>query len=157
MKQLKQQVITLNEMTFGHIITVITELPHDNTIQVVLRAAKEKRRLAQNALYWAWLTALEEQTGNTRNDLHEIYKSDHLIPIYVREALTPEQINWVDLYLEIRSTGDAALISRCKRVLSSGWATVRQFAEYLKVIEHECIENGLKLPMDPRYKEAMHV
>ena len=152
---MKQQIITLNENTFGHILSVITDLPHDNTLQVVLRDATAKRELAQNALYWAWLTALESETGHTRNDLHEIFKHSHLIPIYVREPMNTDQQNWVDLYLDIKNTGDAALIGRCKVLVSSSWATIRQFAEYLKVIEHEAMANDWHLPVDPRYKEAM--
>ena len=35
---------------------------------------KSKRSITQNALYWAWLTVIEDSTGNDKEDLHEYFK-----------------------------------------------------------------------------------
>jgi hypothetical protein len=35
---------------------------------------KARRTLPQNALYWKWLTIIEESTGNRKEDLHELFK-----------------------------------------------------------------------------------
>jgi len=39
-----------------------------------------KRTISQNSLYWLWLTAIEFETGNDRNNLHEYFKEKYLIP-----------------------------------------------------------------------------
>lgn len=37
-----------------------------------------KRSIDQNSLYWLWLTCIEQETGNDRNDLHDFFKAKFL-------------------------------------------------------------------------------
>ena len=46
----------------------------DKGALIELREIKNKRSLSQNALYWLYLTCLEVETGNNREDLHEYFK-----------------------------------------------------------------------------------
>ena len=47
---------------------------------------RPQRTLTQNSLYWLWLSAIEIETGNDRNDLHELFKQMFLncqeVPIF---------------------------------------------------------------------------
>ena len=47
--------------------------------EVLIRKAKSKRSVDQNALYWAWITVVEVETGNDKDDLHEFFKQKFLI------------------------------------------------------------------------------
>ena len=37
----------------------------------------------QNALYWLWLTCLEHETGNDKNDLHDYFREEFLQVNYI--------------------------------------------------------------------------
>ena len=39
-----------------------------------------RRTINQNSLYWLWITCIEAETGNDRNDLHDFFKQKFLIP-----------------------------------------------------------------------------
>jgi hypothetical protein len=39
---------------------------------------KSKRSIDQNSLYWLWLAAIESETGNSKEDLHEYFKDKYL-------------------------------------------------------------------------------
>jgi hypothetical protein len=49
------------------------------------------RSISQNSLYWLWLTCIEFETGNERNELHDIFKKKWLQPKKV--VLFGEEIN----------------------------------------------------------------
>lgn len=40
---------------------------------------KAGRSISQNSLMWLWLTCIEFETGNDRNELHDIFKKKWLI------------------------------------------------------------------------------
>jgi len=46
--------------------------------RLFLTLQPEKRNIHQNKLYWLWLTCLEAETGNDKNDLHEFFKDKFL-------------------------------------------------------------------------------
>jgi len=50
------------------------------TYTVEITEKRIKRTISQNALYWLWLTCIEFETGNGRNDLHEFFKHEYLLP-----------------------------------------------------------------------------
>ena len=41
------------------------------------------RSISQNSLYWLWLTCIEHETGNNRDDLHDIFKHKFILPTEV--------------------------------------------------------------------------
>lgn len=45
---------------------------------------KSKRTLSQNALYWVFLNVIEQETGNTADDLHELFRAKLLPPKFVK-------------------------------------------------------------------------
>lgn len=40
---------------------------------VTVKRLQKRRTLPQNKLYWMWLTLLQDETGNDREDLHEYF------------------------------------------------------------------------------------
>jgi len=39
---------------------------------------KKKRTIDQNALYWVWLSCIEKETGNDKNEMHLLYRANFL-------------------------------------------------------------------------------
>jgi hypothetical protein len=48
------------------------------TVEVLEKNAN--RSISQNSLMWLWLTCIEHETGQDRNELHEIFKKKWLMP-----------------------------------------------------------------------------
>ena len=49
-------------------------------IVIDIEKKKNKRSLSQNAYYWIYLGVIENETGNTADDLHEYFKRKFLRP-----------------------------------------------------------------------------
>lgn len=45
---------------------------------IELKELKFKRSTDQNALYWLWLTVIEVESGNNRNEMHMLYRYNFL-------------------------------------------------------------------------------
>jgi hypothetical protein len=150
------QTITLNENTLGMVLDTVSTMPHDGSMQVAFRKAKDKRSIAQNALYWgAWLPELKQQTGYTEDELHDRFKKTYMLRIYLADQQNEKQEKWVELYDVIKREGTLDMVNRAVDTLSTTWATVEQFTEYLNRIETFCQSKGFRLPMDIHYQEAM--
>jgi len=67
-------MIINNEQSRKEIIEEINSLDLDNVYSIKITQKRGKRSIDQNALYWMWLTCIEQETGNERNDLHEYFK-----------------------------------------------------------------------------------
>jgi len=50
------------------------------TYTVEITEKRIKRTISQNSLYWLWLQCLSFETGNNRNDLHEYFKHEYIMP-----------------------------------------------------------------------------
>lgn len=46
--------------------------------RVTIEVEKSKRTKDQNRLYWMWLSCISEESGNSRDDLHEFFKQKFL-------------------------------------------------------------------------------
>lgn len=49
-------------------------------IVIDIEKKKNKRSLSQNSYYWIYLGVIENETGNTADDLHEYFKRKFLLP-----------------------------------------------------------------------------
>ena len=154
-EQMKKQIYPLTEQTYGLILEVIQHAAKDGSLQITIHDAKEKRSVAQNALYWAWLASLSEDTGNTVDFLHKRFAQTYMLRIYLVDPVTQNQEEWVGLYDVIKEDGTPLMIKRALQTISTTWATVEQFKEYLNQIERFCHEKELHLPANPNYTEAM--
>ena len=166
---MRQVALKLTEKTLGLVIETAMQLPHDGSVMVTFANAKEKRSLAQNALYWgAWLPALSRGTGITVDSLHDKFKKKYMTRIYLAGQDNKMQGNWVMLYLgalELLKEGvtDEKLKNRDRavNVITTTWSSVQQFTTFLEYIEHECIDEyhrgnvDWQLPASKHYREAM--
>lgn len=51
-------------------------------VQVIVEKRKSTRSNRQNRYYWAYMTIIENDTGDAANDLHELFKRTCLPPVY---------------------------------------------------------------------------
>ena len=143
--------------TLSYAMSQLSQAPVDGTKECVIRDWKERRRLIQNALYWVWLTYLEDQTGQEKEWLHDRFSQTYMLRIYQIEQVNENQVNWIELYTVVAQLGDKEMKEKALKTISTTWADVDQFRTYLNAIERFCQQKGYMLPIDPRYKTAMAV
>lgn len=117
-----------SELDRDMVIAYIQRLDISKLYTVEVLQKKYNRSISQNSLYWLWLTCIEFETGNNRDELHEIFK---------RKFLDPE---------EIIALGETFLNWSTKQLNTT------QFTYYLDHIQvFASTELGIKLP-DPEDK-----
>ncbi len=47
-------------------------------VTISVKECRETRSIAQNKLYWLWLTCIADETGNNKDALHEFFKEKYL-------------------------------------------------------------------------------
>ena len=62
------------------VIAYIQRLDIKKLYTVEVLEKKSNRSISQNSLYWLWLTCIEFETGNEREDLHELFKHRYILP-----------------------------------------------------------------------------
>ena len=69
-------------------------------VRVTLEEDKDVRSLGQNRLYWLYLGIIEDETGNTADDLHEYFKRKylppHLVNMFGKEVQLPATTTKLD-------------------------------------------------------------
>lgn len=143
-----QKLVINSEEVRNRALTIIKGLPLTPVQEVVIREYKKDRSLEQNALYWRWLTVIGNELGETKEDLHERYKSKFLVHIYERDD--PEYAETVqtlrNLYEQGYKTESLSLHKKVVALTSTTSATVKQMSEYLHCIEMSAAELAIKLP-----------
>ena len=66
-------------------IEMIGSLPLDPVKQIEITDWKENRSLAQNRLYWKWVTQYAGEAGLIKEEAHKLFKGELLIRIYERD------------------------------------------------------------------------
>lgn len=130
-----RQFILREERIRENCLRVIGALNLDLPWAVVIRPYKKDRSLAQNRLYWDWLTLIGTETGYDKDDLHEALAEKFLPPVPVRAVL-----------------GEIIHRRRSTTTLS-----VAEFTAYLVTIERFAASDlGIQLPRpEDMYHEAM--
>jgi len=104
------------EMVIGH----IKRLDLKKTYTVEVTEKRIKRTISQNSLYWLWLTCIEFETGEDRNELHEYFKRKWLEPkdiiikndrfqYYSTRSLNTVQFKYYLDHLQIFSSTELAI------------------------------------------------
>ena len=110
---------TLNAQNRPNLIDKIAHLDCSNQLwQVTIRPYKTKRSNAQNARYWAFLTAFGNHLGYTSEEVHELCKYK-----FLREYVT---VNGEEM-IKLKSTPKT---------------NTKEFAEYCEACERWAIDNG---------------
>lgn len=127
------------------------------------KVGEKQRTIAQNRLYWKWLSAMEktqveQHRGHTAEDWAERMKADSLAKIYERDdqgyAETMQALR--ELYRHDPATS-LRLVRGVVRLTTTTRASVEQFSEYLTYIDRFCAREGIRLPADPSLEELAKV
>jgi len=121
---------TVNEEVKQNAIKAIEGL--DGVYEVIITKYKKDRTKAQNALYHMWVGIISNDTGNSHDELCEIFKLKFL----GSETLS-------------------ALGFKIERPKSTTKLTTQEFTDYLDKIEVLAISIGIRLPRpDDLYHES---
>jgi hypothetical protein len=69
-----------NDFDRDRIVGYIKRLDLSKSYSVEITERKVRRSISQNSLCWLWLTCIETETGNDRNDLHDFFKKKYIAP-----------------------------------------------------------------------------
>lgn len=76
MKQ--RRYIIRNEDIRANCLRLLEGVSIEKPVEVTIKRHVKPRSTAQNSLYWAWLTIVEQDTGNGKDDLHSLFKRQFL-------------------------------------------------------------------------------
>lgn len=125
------------------------------TIVTVEVISKDRARsVAQNALYWKWVTIIAGKDGNTKEQQHTILKRAHLVKIYQRDDLeTAETVIALNEAKAVLSFQEYERLAQgVARLFSTTKASTKQMGEYLHEIYHFYNAKGLWLPQPDDYQ-----
>jgi len=131
-----QLLIYLNDMalikvynykTRQEAIDLVSNLDLEKKYTVKVTCKRDKRSIDQNALYWLWLTCIEQESGNDKNDLHDHFRTEYIGG------------EWREVFG-----------SKCFKLKSTTDLDTALFTQYLDKIQiFASTELGVKLP-DPK-------
>ncbi|MBJ9388268.1 recombination protein NinB [Acinetobacter baumannii] len=120
---------------------------------VIIKPQSTKRSLNQNALYWDWLTEVQNKIGQDKEDLHFEFKKKFLISILRRDDEGyAEMCHAITLLKQSESEQYEAVANGVIRETSTTRLNTKQFTEYLGLIQaYASKELGvfLRSPDDP--------
>ena len=109
-----------------NVIGIIDKLSEKKRWEIDISVMREKRSYSQNSTYWMWLSCVEDETGNDKNDLHDHFRH---------------------VYLPSRTI--TILGQESQKTLSTTELSTLQFSDYMEKIRIFCAtELGITLP-DP--------
>jgi len=143
-----QKINIVSEEHRRRVIRIIECLPLVPIAEVVIKEHKKDRSAEQNSLYWKWITIIADSLGETKEQLHEIYKDRFLVQIYERDD--PEFSEMISslraIYRQGMKVEALALRKRIVALTSTTTATVAQFTEYLDDIQKDANSLSIRLP-----------
>ena len=109
----------------------------------------KKRSVAQNSLYWKWLSVIEKKTGNDKDQVHFEFKKKFLINILKRDDKEyAEMCLALSALKQSESEQFRAIADGVIRETSTTRMDTSQFTEYLNLIEAFALKTfGLVLPV----------
>ena len=153
---MNKALIIRSEEQANLVCEVIKTLPFEPVHEVIIKPHKKNRTLAQNAIYWKWLTILASEYGDLKEDRAEYYKEKFLVNIYIRDDESYNEM--VQAIRLIKKEGMLAEYESIKKAVldltSTTNASVKQFSEYLDSIEKHAHSLGIGFVQDELYREA---
>ena len=147
---MKAKLVINSEGVRKRCIEIVKAIPYSTSVihEVVIREYKRNRSAEANALYWQWLTIIGNELGESKEDLHERYKSDFLVHIYERDD--PEYSATIEAIREVwrhgMKTEAAGLRKKIVHLTSTTTATTAQMSEYMQSIERHATSLAISLP-----------
>ncbi|WP_131667404.1 hypothetical protein [Psychrobacter pygoscelis] len=116
---------------------------------------KDKARtVAQNALYWQWVTIVGNDSGLSKDEQHAQFKRNHLAKIYHRDNPEfGEMVAAMNAYKQHATQAEYEQMAQgVARLMSTTKATTKQMSEYLDDIDKFYTAKGLSLPKPDDYQ-----
>ncbi len=114
---------------------------------------KPSRSIAQNSLYWQWVTLIATETGHSKDEMHMALKRRLLLPLMLEH---PERYNKaIDAQdmLELLPLKWPTI----SELISTTDLTVHHFAMYLNEVESFAGNMGIRLPHpEDLYMDAIY-
>jgi hypothetical protein len=136
--------LKLTMASLGSVLSELTKLTHSNTgksFRLEVKEWREKRSLSQNAMYWAWLSEIDNQAP-LRIDGSKAKGSELWHEVFKKYYCPVKNITNGQNILPVKST----------KILDVGEMTF-----YLNKIEMFCIDRGifLTIPESSEYYKLM--
>jgi hypothetical protein len=155
---MKQKFILRDDQIKLRATRAIMGIPIDPMHEVIIREHNKDRSIAQNSLLWLWQTLIANELGWTKEEVHRYYKKTFLVHIFERDdeeyalmIATVRTVHKAGMKKEAKRLSDAII-----NLTSTTDASVKQMTEYLKDIERDATDQGIRLPHPKdRYEEAM--
>jgi len=140
-----------SERVSKRLTEIITTLPKDGSLDVVIQDHRSDRSLAQLRLKWMWMTEFGAAYGETKEDANRIYKWRMMRPILIRDDDTGVM---ADLFAKAAETPEMA--KKFCDLIHTDEMTMEQMSESLTEFDHWAGRNGIILTHpDDLYLEAM--
>ena len=118
----------------------------EEVLEVVIQPESRKRSLAQNRLYWSWVTQWANHTGDSEARAHHIFKYKFLVTIFYRDdEQYAAMCDSVKVLKGIDRGHYDKIAAHVIRQTSTTDASVKQMTEYLDRVERYCYANDFKL------------
>lgn len=130
----ERKLVVGTEQMRQRALEVIQELDLEKPWQIEIKRYQKNRSLQANALYWKWLSIIHNETGQDKDDVHEVMMRKFLEPRIVHRSPGAE-------------SGPAFEVYSTRRL------TTAQFSEYLDKIHAWASSFGIHLPLP----EEMHL
>ena len=141
-----------DEQTRQAVIRFIGAASITGALSVSITDKKPSRSLAQNSLYWSWVSTLSTETGHSKDEMHMELK---------RRLLLPLMLEYPERYTKAVDAHDMLQLFPAKwptiaELISTTDLIVHHFAMYLNEIEAFAGNMGIRLPHpDDIYHEAL--
>ena len=125
----------------------------DEVLEVVIQPESRKRSLAQNRLYWMWLTQAARQWGCIEDDLHLDFKRRFLLKIYYRDDRQfAEMCDSIKTLQQMDLQKYESIAGEVIKLVSTTKASDGQMSEYLDGIYRFCYAQDLLLNVPDELK-----
>jgi len=149
----------VGEKQIAYAMEVVSKLPTDKGMVVEITKQKDRRSVAQNRLYWSWVTELAGEDGLTKEEEHLILKKRILAPLFIRDDIK----GFAQTVTLIREVWRSGLSEKAQHLydgvcqwISTRDCSVELFSEYLDDIEKDAMSRGIILTRpEDLYRDAM--
>ena len=118
----------------------------EEVLEVTIQPENRKRSLAQNRLYWKWVSQWAQHTGDSEQRAHHIFKYKFLVTIFYQDdAQYAAMCDSVKVLKGIDRGHYDKIAAHVIRQTSTTDASVKQMTEYLDRIERYCYANDFTL------------
>ena len=152
---MKKTLTIKNEMIRQNAKAIVGTIPFNKIHEVIIRPYKDDRSLLQNAYYWVILSIIGKELGYTKDELHQQYKGQLLVPIMLKYPDDyPDFCEMVSIIQGLRTSGmfkEADLLAvKIVSLVTTTKLKVPHCAEYITDIKNQAAGLDIRLPA-PEY------